>query len=227
MFENIVSGIIGGLVVFMIDKLIKKIEDNKESKKGKIPKTLNANTLITNELIESILPDRNYSKVKELFGLPDKTVEDFSIFKEETSSEKKPISDLYFLKNANLKITTMDEKTITSITIFSFDGKIEIPSIYYPCEEKSSKIGNAKICSSIIKNISNKTQVHTIRDRGFAIQNYFGAPFYNSITYFCFDNISMVNEPYKIEDFVNQPIEGFCISNDNDQAFYIYDYELR
>ena len=218
MLENIISGIIGGIVVFLIEKLSKKIEDNKDSKKGNIPKNINSNTVFTNELIEAILPNKNYSIAKELFGIPDKTFEDFSIFQNETDTQKKPKSDLYFLKNANLKITTLDEKTICSITIFSYKSKINIPSIYYPCENKSSIVGKAIICDSIIENISNKTQVHTIRDRGFAIQNSFGAPFYNYITYFCFDNISNVNELYDIKDFVNQTIEGFCLSNDINQA---------
>lgn len=227
MLENIISGIIGGLVVFLIDKLIKKIEDKKDSKKGRTPQNNNNNIIITDELIEAILPNRNYSKAKELFGIPDKTFDDYSIFQEEIDSTNIPKSDLYFLKNANLKITTLDEKKICSITIFSYDNKINIPSIYYPCEERSTIIGKATVCKSIINNFSNKSQVHTIRNRGFAIQNYFGAPFYQYITYFCFDNFTNANEPYEIKDFINQPIEGFCLSNIGSQAFYIFDYELR
>ncbi|MCA6068715.1 hypothetical protein JI747_016220 [Chryseobacterium sp. RG1] len=226
MFENIVSGIIGGVIVIIIERLINWYYKVKELKNGNSPRNLNSNIILTNELIETFHPERNYLKVKEILGSPDKSYEDFSIFEDELGESEKFMSDLYFLKNANLKITTVDNKSIHSITVFSYTKKLEIPGMYYPCENTSLTLGEAKICNEIIKYINKYTPVHTIRDLGFAIQNYSGAPFYKYITFFCFDDVTKVKENFLIDEFIGKPIEGFCLSN-SVSTFYIHDYELR
>ncbi|VXC56277.1 MULTISPECIES: hypothetical protein [Chryseobacterium] len=226
MLENIISGIIGGIIVIIIERIINRHDKVKELKKGTSPKNLNSNIVLTNELIETFHPERNYIKVKEILGSPDKSYEDFSIFEDELTESVMYLSDLYFLKNAILKVTTIDSKSIHSITIFSYKEKIEIPGLFYPCENTELNLGEAKICEEVIKYINKYTPVHTIRDLGFAIQNYSGAPFYKYITFFCFDNVTKAKETYDVNEFIGKPIEGFCLSN-SDSAFYIHDYELR
>ncbi|WP_175622944.1 hypothetical protein [Chryseobacterium schmidteae] len=226
MFENIISGIIGGIIVIIIERIINRHDKVKELKNGTSPKNLNSNIVLTNELIETFHPQRNYVKVKEILGSPDKSYEDFSIFEDVSNESEKYISDLYFLKNANLKITTVDSKSIHSITVFSYTKKIEIPSLFYPCENTDLNLGEAKVCEEVIKYTNRHTPVHTIRDLGFAIQNYSGAPFYKYITFFCFDDITKAKETYDLNEFVGKPIEGFCLSS-SDSAFYIHDYEQR
>ena len=228
MVENIISGLIGGIIVLILERIMNKIEKSNDLKKGKIPTNANTNIILTNDIIDSISPGRNYLKGKELLGIPDKSYDDFSIFEEDINNENNVVfkSDLYFLKNAHLKITTKDEKTIDSVTVFAYEKSIEIPEILFLCDNRSPKIGEAKICENITEYAINQIPVHAIRDLAYAIQNYSGAPFYTYITYFCFDDVTTNFSTNNEKDFIGKLIEGFCLSRSSD-AFYIYDYELR
>lgn len=179
--------------------------------------------LLTDNIIEEISPGRNYAKVKDILGISDKTGINYSIFEDLLSDERKDesaIADLYFLRNALLKVTTLDKESIYSITVFAYDSKITISGLFYTCEQYSNVIGEARICKEITDHAHNNQQISTIRDSARAIQNYTGAPFYKYITYFVND-ISKDDEQLE-----GKLISGFCLS-DGDMAFYIYDSELK
>lgn len=182
-----------------------------------------SNIILTDDIIEEIAPGRNYAKVRDILGISDKTGKDYSVFEDLLSDERKDesaIADLYFLRNALLKVTTLDKESIYSITVFPYDSKITISGLLYICEQYSNVVGEARICKEIIDHAHNNQHISTVRDSARAIQNYTGAPFYKYITYF-------MNDISKDEEQLEgQLISGFCIS-DGDMAFYIYDSELK
>lgn len=189
--------------------------------------------ILTNEIISMISPERNYAKVEEVLGLSHKTIDnDWSVFeyitdssirfkysKEELENIK---SDIYFLKNANLKVTTLDNKTIHSITIFSRDSSLKIPEKFYLCDTYKNTVGDARICQEII-DIAAIESVRARYDSATAIQNFLG-PSRGYITYFISGHLDD-EDSSDYNKLVGDKVIGFCLS-ESEMAFYIYDYEL-
>lgn len=183
--------------------------------------------VLTNDIIDALSPERNYAKVKELLGEPDKTITDHSIFEESVCSKKELEyikSDIYFLKNAKLKITTLDERSIHSITVFSHDGKLTLPRNYNFYALDNIIIGEAQVSKDFILN-SRIESVRTRIDSATAIQTHMGSPVYKYLTYFIDGHLDDEQDP-DYASLAGSRIKGFCLS-DSDMAFYIYDYELR
>ncbi|WP_298980867.1 hypothetical protein [uncultured Psychrobacter sp.] len=183
--------------------------------------TYDSKLILTDDIINEISPGRNYAKVSEILGVSDTTGPDYSIFGENTyETENKALtSDLFFLRNALLKVSTLDKISIYSITVFPYDRKITLPRLFYPCNYHNNIVGEAHVCKEIIEHATLIEPITTVRDRATAIQNYTGAPFYRYITYF-------INDSLKSEELENQVITGFCLSI-GDMAFYIYEGELK
>lgn len=196
-----------------------------------IPQKDASRKILTNDIIEALSPERNYAKAKELLGEPDKVIKDSSVFEDHNQYSifsadelEGVISDIYFLDNANLKITTIDRKTIHSITVLGHDDQLKIPGIYYPCDMHNNTLAEARICQEIV-DTATITSVRTIRDNATAFRTYIGPPFYKYITYFTYGHLDDEKNP-NYSTFVGNEILGFCLS-DSDLVFYIYDYELR
>ena len=124
--ESFISGVmitvIGGIILAAIIYAIKEIKRRFFIEKRKL----------TNEIIESLFPEKNYLKAEQLLGLPDKTYHDYSIFKDEDFDDRiSYTTDLYIMDNALFKVTTSDKISIYSITVFSYDDSIVIPDIFY------------------------------------------------------------------------------------------------
>lgn len=190
--------------------------------------------VLTNEIISMISPERNYAKVQEVLGLSHKTIDqDSSVFEGITDrsihfkySKKElenPKSDIYFLKNANVKITTFDNKTIHSITIFSRDSSLKIPEKFYICDTYKNTVGDARICQEII-DIAYIQSVRARYDSATAIQNHLG-PSNGYITYFINGHLDDEDSP-NYNKLIGEKITGFCLS-ESEMVFYIYDYESR
>lgn len=196
-----------------------------------IPQKDASRKMLTNDIIEVLSPERNYAKVKELLGVPDKVMKDFNVFEDEneyiifSADELENItSDIYFLDNAVLKVTTIDRQAIYSITVFGYDDQLEIPGIYYPCDMHNNTLAEARICQEIV-DTATITSVRTIRDSATALRTSIGPPFYKYITYFTHGHLDDEENP-NYNTLVGREISGFCLSKSN-LAFYIYDYELR
>lgn len=196
-----------------------------------IPQKDASRKMLTNYIIEALSPERNYAKVKELLGVPDRVMKDGTVFKDDNQYSifsadelKKITSDIYFLDNAVLKVTTVDRQTIHSITVFGYDDQLEIPGIYYPCNRYNNTLAEARICQEIV-DTATITSVRTIRDSATALRTSIGPPFYKYITYFTHGHLDDEENP-DYNTLVGNEISGFCLSN-SDLVFYIYDYELR
>lgn len=199
--------------------------------KAGIPQKNASRKMLTNDIIEALSPERNYAKVKELLGVPDKVMKDFNVFEDNdeyrifSANELKEItSDIYFLDNAVLKVTTIDRQAIYSITVVGYDDQLKIPGIYYPCDMYNNTLAEARICQEIV-DTATITSVRTIRDSATALRTSIGPPFYKYITYFTYGHLDDEENP-NYNTLVGNEILGFCLSDSN-LAFYIYDYELR
>ncbi len=224
--NSIITGVIGGGLVLLAEQILDYIKNKKEETDKKSLFNPNSRRLLTNELVDTFSPERNYKKVKEILGEPDKTFRDYSIFdNNENSYEtgKEYYSDLYRLENATLKITTSDNKSISSITVFSYDEKIEIPYYEFFCSEKNDDYEKSNISEEFVKDCTKSIEIRTIREMAFAVQGYTGAPLYKHLTLFTFPP----KIETKVEDLIGNKIEGFCLSDNSQDAFYIYEYEYR
>lgn len=188
--------------------------------------------ILTNEIISIISPKRNYAKVKEVLGFAHKTIDkDSSVFEDitdnsilfEYSAEElaNPKSDIYFLKNANLKITTLNGKTIHSVTVFSRDSSLKIPLKFYLCGNYKNTLGDARICQEIV-DIASVESVRARYDSATAIQNHLG-PSNGYITYFVDGHLDD-DDTQDYNKLIGDKITGFCLS-ESDMSFYIFDYE--
>jgi len=194
-----------------------KVDDSSNSHSNK--------KLLTNDIISALSPERNYDKVKELLGIPDKTIKDYSVFEEEDDiqkDDKQITSDLYFLKNAYLKVTTLDKVSIYSLTVFGYSSDISLPDIHYIGEVSRNEASIAIVDEEII-NGARFTSVRTMRDSATAIQHHIGPPFYKHLTYFV---DGYIKEDEDHNSLIGKEIIGFCLS-DGEMSFYIYDYEMR
>lgn len=191
-----------------------------------------ASRILTNEIISTVSPERNYAKAKEVLGVAHKTIEqDSSIFEEiddnsmlfQYSAEElaNPQSDIYFLKNANLKLTTLNRKTIHSVTIVSRDSSLKIPLKFYLCDSYKNTLGDARICQEIIDTAIVQS-VRARHDSATAIQNYLG-PSNGYITYFVDGHLDD-DDTQDYNKLIGKKITGFCLSESH-MSFYIFDYE--
>lgn len=189
--------------------------------------------ILTNEIIVALSPERNYAKAKEILGVPDKVIKDGSVFEDDFSfnlpSEdhlEDITSDIYFLENAALKVTTIDKQSIHALTVLSYD-KLLLPDIPYYCNMYNTYDGtfaDAKVCEELVEDAI-VASVRTIRDSAIALRTYLGAPFYKHMTYFTNGYLEDEENPNK-DELIGNEIVGFCLS-DSQMVFYIYDYELR
>lgn len=190
--------------------------------------------VLTNEIISMISPERNYAKAEEILGFAHKTIDgDASVFENITdngalfkySSEElaNPKSDIYFLKNADLKLTTLNGKTVHSLTIFSRDSSLKIPLKFYLCDNYKDTLGDARICQEII-DIASVQSVRARHDSATAIQNHLG-PSNGYITYFVDGHLDD-DDTQDYNKLIGAKITGFCLS-ESDMSFYIFAYEFN
>lgn len=222
--------VIGGLILKIIEQKIFKANDNLKTDKEHVTENSVPIKVLTNEIVDKICPERNYDKVKEILGVPDKVITDESAFDNKFSFDifsedelKNITSDLYFLENAVLKVTTIDKQSIHALTVLSYD-KLLLPDIPHYCNEYGDALTNAKVCQELIDN-SIIGSIRTIRDSAIALRTYTGPPFYKHMTYFINGYLQDEENPDESE-LIGSPISGFCLSN-SEMVFYIYDYELR
>lgn len=222
--------VIGGLALKILERKLFKINDSSNTDQEDVLENSVPIKLLTNEIIDKICPERNYEKVKEILGVPDKVIIDESVFGNKSSFDifsedelKNITSDIYFLENAVLKVTTIDKQSIHALTVLSYD-KLLLPDIPHYCNEYGDALTDAKVCQELVDN-SVIGSIRTMRDSAIALRTYMGPPFYKHMTYFT-DGYLEDEENIEKSELIGSLISGFCLSN-SEMVFYIYDYELR
>lgn len=217
----IFGAILGGLFVYFLEahrtkKQKKIIEDKTEFK------------IITADIVKKIMPGCTIEKMKSMLG--EELIyrnEDFPIFKDYDSNNTS--SYIYVLKDVVLKITSKDKINIDSLTIklkYKSKQKIDLSSIFLDVIKVI--LGKSLITNHILDLIQSHVDICTMKDKSAALQFNIPNPLYKSFSLFVMDG-DKLSEYYKSKDIkqlIGTRIMGVCISQMNQDAYYIYDNEL-
>ena len=220
----LLSSILGGVVVWIVQQIYLNRRENKRLASEKIIKHEHRDRVITDDIFIDLAPRKSIALMKELLGAPKiYSRVDFPVFSDD---ERQTHSYIYLFSNGMVKITSIDDETIDTLTVFG-DSSLSVEGLFFPCEAKSYKFEEVNVCAELIEE-GEVTSLHTMRDSSFAIKYTVGPPIALSIT--CFGHSDKVWEYRKLQDsrrFIGEAIEGVCVSQQGEDAFFIYDSELR
>ncbi len=98
---------------------------------------------------------------------------------------------------------------------------------YLDEKEGTPELGKTKINKNMVDNCSNFTEIRSCRNNGFALSVDIPNPHYKTFTYFSYPDGTFSDEADEPESYIGSIIDGFCISDNSKDVYYIYDYELR
>lgn len=226
-YTTVISGTFCGLMVWGLQQWYLNHKENKKSDSEKIIRPKNFERIITESIISYLGPGSNIELMRELLGVPNgQSKSDWLIFKEQ---EKNTNSYLYIFKNAYVKITSEDNKTIDSFTIFPHDYSFKMEEFIFLCNTNTNALNEMKVCEDLIEIATNHTFIHTRVDASFAIETYIPNPLYQYYTYFGYgaDNSFEYAASKDAKLFIGGTVNGVCISNSQGNAYFIYDMEKR
>lgn len=226
-WNSIFTGTIGGLIVLGIQEIVSIYRKKKSTKTERVIKSRDSNKIITNSVLYDLRPGANIELMRELLGTPVKfNKSDYPLFQE---NEVVTNSYLYIFHNASLKITSKDNLSIDSLTVIGYDSSIELESISFESEDNEYRLTKTKVCSEILENLNNHDFVQTRIDASFALQKYIPNPLYQYFTYFgsSIEKGFMYREKNDPNVFLNEIIDGFCVSNNSEDTYFIFDMESR
>jgi hypothetical protein len=220
---NFISAIIGGLIVWVVQQYY---QNKRENKKSNFIKLNQAKKIIDPEIVYSLKPGMHIDLMREHLGNPMKIFkEDNTVFNEKIVETN---SFLYSFKNANIKVTSKNNQSIDTLTVFPKDSTFEIGNYTEDLNFNSNKLNKARVNSKLISN-SEHTFLAARHDSTFAFNYSIPNPFYLKITLFgtSINDFHEYFDKQNPELFLNGLITGICISDYNEEAYYIYQYELR
>lgn len=227
-WNSIITGAVGGLIVLGVQEIISLYRVQKKSNSEKLitPKRY-THKHITNDVLQELSPGSNLELMRELLGTPIKyNKTDYPVFQEKKIATN---SYLFSFKNALLKITSKDNISIDSVTVIAHDCSIELDKIAFNSPNNEYRLNKARIDQTIIDHLTNHDFIKTRIDASFALQFYIPNPLYKSFTYFgtSIEKGFTYLEDKNPSNFTNEIISGFCISNDSEDTYFIYDMEIR
>lgn len=220
---NFISAIIGGLIVWIIQQAYL---NKKEKRKDTFVKIAQSEKIIDKGIIYSLRPGIDVDLVKETLGKPLKIFdEDSPVFNEIV---RQTTSYLYSFKNANIKVTSKDNKEVDTITIFPNDQTFDFKNYASELNLNSHKLNKARVNNELLSK-SQHNFLAARHDYTFALNYAISNPLYIQITLFgsCEGDWHGYFETKDPKIFLNGVINGICISGYNEEAYYIYQYELR
>lgn len=226
---SIGSGIIGGFVVLILQKVWDKIEKRKENRDNLLVSPLSKKRILPNDILSYLEPGLYVEKAKEYLGIPD--AEYIFTIAEQKDKSFNPQIYFYSFQNCSLKISSLDKKSIDTITIFVRDDhkqRIEIFPNRFDQRYRYT-LGVAKIDDDIINNQKRHYDLSSGRERVFAIETYYGRfGAYYDYAYFGTDYKNYENyiDTNDIQLLKEERIVGFCISS-NGFFPWISVYEMR
>lgn len=222
---GIVGGIISGLFIYLIQVLHQMAKDKKANTEHRTIKVLASRKIVKDDIFLSLRPGVYIETMKQLLGPPTKySTQDNPIFAKDSSGLTNAY--LYVLNNAYIKITSEDNLSIDSITVFPTDKKFRIYEWKELCDEKETRLNRIKVNSKLIELASNHTFISSMKDNVFAIETFIPNPLYNSYTFFGYsDRGHDYLESEDINLLNGGVIIGICIASQSDKVHYIYEYE--
>jgi len=220
--EKLYYVIFGGIITIGGRWLIELIRDKR---KGRTIEDNIGGKVVESKILKKLLPGTTISNMKELLGEPLKHhLEDWSILKKGANEDVKTNSYIYVLKNAALKITTKDNLKIDTLTIIpAFKKKINISDITL----FKIKLGKTKFTKEITDLANKYGGYQSVRQFVKCLRISIPNPIYKNFTFFFYDGETHIKGDYS--KLIGATIDGVCITNmgDDEDSFYIFDYELR
>lgn len=219
--ENIGIPLLFLLIGVMVRKTYVDWIDNRKSK---LIKPLNQGSLDIN-ILENLRVGMSLENIKFL-GVPyKKSNVEANVFKDNSIQTN---SYLYIFNNAHLKITSIDNQKIDSISLFPKNKKFDFRGFDLGLGLKYSKFNKAKVNKKLIDE-SEHTLVMSRHDHSFALKYTILNPFYIDLTFFG-DYKKNWHEYFDTKNpnlFVGEVIGGICISASDSPSFFIYNHELH
>lgn len=186
-----------------------KININLEKLKKRLPP----------DVLKYIQPGSNWGKVKETLGEPDFHVDSAMGNFTDPSDPITTNCYLYKFLNSNLKITTNDNVSIDTISVFRNENQhgskyeIELP---FPVDYgKKGYLGVTKITTSFLDTHKKHYANRTAREVIFGLETYGGwASNYLSYSYFGYylKDLDSYEKSQDSKIFIGSTIDGVCIS---------------
>jgi hypothetical protein len=229
LFISLVSGTVGGIIVFLVQKFWDVKEKKSEIKKSLTIDPAKNKKILPKDILTHLTPGLSIEKAREFLGIPDNSY----LHHEPEFDEATAAPQIYFYNfhNAALKLGSTDRTSIDSITIFAIEGQKQKIEIFPNQYEQAGRgmLGVAVIDNEIIEHATKHFDMSTGRERIFGIETYFGRlGGYFNYTYFGTDykSYDKYNEHNDIQLLKGEVIMGFCVSS-NGFAPLISIYEMR
>jgi hypothetical protein len=218
-----VGSFLGGFLCLILQQWFQNRKDYLKKVEQKTISGKNLEKIISDDIFEQLRPGRTVEKMREILGVPNKLLTlDYPIYSE---NEKQTNSYIYMFQNANVKITSVDNKEIDSITILGYDNSLAID--YEPLSQSNCQLNVATIPIELAESPEH-LPIRTRLDQSFAISIPSYPPEYIYLTYFGYgENVHKYYESNNPKFLVGEIIDGFCMSHTSKEVFYIYDFELR
>lgn len=228
--SSIISGIVGGLIVWVIQQWYSNKREKGKQELDLIASPSHSKKVINASILDMLKPGRDINLMFETLGQPAiKANSDSGVFADDSIETN---SYLYFLKNAYLKITSKNNETIDSLTVFPYDTFFRLGGLPNPMELETIVLNETKI-NTINEEGFDHTVIVARHDETFAIKQTVVNPLNLVYTYFGVfggDNFMGNWRSYKLNNdpraFIGGMLTGICISSLDEDAFYIYAYEV-
>ena len=231
----LISSILSGVAVWIIQQAYTNRRDRRREEASRTIKSPNEERIVSEDIFWRLAPGRSVELMKQMLGVPDifRRTDNpiFPNWGEELAEFPDPVdthSYIYIFKNAHVKVTSKDNVSIDSLTVTEADKSISIGSLLLSEGAVSEKLGELKVWRGLIDNVSNHRYVRTKLDAFFALEELTGPPLHQHVTFFGYspnsDEYEELKDPIKL---IGGTIDGVCISGNQGDTYYIYEYEFR
>lgn len=216
--------IVGGVIVWVIQQYYLNRREKERLESLQVIKSSHSDKIITTEIFFDLAPGKSIELMKQMLGAPRTCGRlDAPVFSNDSVETH---SYLYFFQNGMLKITSVDNEVIDTLTVFG-DSRLSVEKLFYPVESPTYSLGEVKVCAELVA-AGEVSIIASMRDSSFAIRYTVPAPIYLSYTYFGgSDKVWDFRKSNDATVFIGETIEGVCISRQSQEAYFISDSELR
>lgn len=218
-----------------------EFEREKQIKESLRVKSKNSQRTIDSEIFYFLSPGKSIESMKDILGVANViSNEDYPVFEDEFINPRQVIEDskievenktnsyLYLFKNASVKVTSKNNKSVDSLTVINYDEDLDFEYLLFSWgNDENGRFGKTKVSKDMVENCDRHTLIQTRIDNSFVLTFNTPAPTYFTYTYFgfCYKHSSYHKEQNPIE-FINSFIDGVCISKSENDIYYIYDSEM-